>query len=60
MAIDAALVRPQRFAEAYQAGKSGGTAGDPRAASAANGQIGVDAVVKISVEAVKKATSIAR
>lgn len=60
MAIDPALVRPQRFAEAHQAGKSGGTAGDPRAASAANGQIGIDAVVKISADAIKMATSVAR
>ena len=56
MAIDAALVKPERFAEAVRLGKGGGTSGDPRAASAANGQLGVDAVVKMSVEAIKKAT----
>ena len=60
MAIDPALVRPQRFADAFRLGKSGGTAGDPRAASAADGQLGVDAVVKITVDAIKKATSAAR
>ena len=58
MAIDAALVKPERFAEAVRLGKGGGTAGDPRAASAANGQLGVDAVVKMSVEAIKKATGL--
>ena len=57
MAIDSALVKPERFAEAVRLGKSGGTAGDPRAASAAIGQLGVDAVVKMSVEAIKTATS---
>ena len=57
MAVDPALVKPERFADAVRLGKSGGTAGDPRAATAANGQLGVDAVVKMTVEAVKKAVS---
>ena len=56
MAIDSSMVRPERFAEAASAGWRGGTLGDPRASSAANGQLGVDAVVKITVEAIKKAT----
>ena len=60
MAIDATLVKPERFAEAFRAGKSGGTAGDPRAASAANGQLGVDAIVKLSADAIKKATGTPR
>ena len=57
MAIDASMVRPERFAEAASAGWRGGTLGDPRASSVANGQLGVDAVVKITVEAIKQATA---
>ena len=60
MAIDASLVKPERFTDAARLGKSGGVAGDPRASTAANGQLGVDAVVKISVEAIKKLTSAPR
>ena len=57
MAIDSSMVRPERFAEAASAGWHGGTLGDPRPSSAAMGQLGVDAVVKISVEAIKKAVA---
>ena len=57
MAIDPSMVRPERFADAARAGWGGGTGGDPRASSAANGQLGVDAVVKMTVEAIKKATA---
>jgi creatinine amidohydrolase len=57
MAIDPSMLRPDRFAEAASAGWRGGTLGDPRASSAANGQLGVDAVVKMTVEAIKKATA---
>ena len=60
MAIDASMVRPERFAEAARAGWKSGTLGDPRASSAANGQLGVDAVVKITVDAIKKATAAPR
>ena len=60
MAVDAALVKPERFAEAVRLGKSGGTVGDPRASTAANGQLGVDAVVKMSVDAVKQVVSAPR
>lgn len=60
MAIDTSLVRPERFGDAARLGKSAGVAGDPRASSAANGQLGVDVVVKISVEAAKKLTSAPR
>ena len=57
MAIDSTMVRPERFAEAARGGGRGGTLGDPRASSAANGQLGVDAVVKIASEAIKKAVA---
>ncbi len=60
MAIDASLVKPERFADSARLGKSAGVAGDPRPSSAANGQLGVDAIVKITAEAVKKVTSAPR
>jgi creatinine amidohydrolase len=60
MAIDASMVRPERFAEAAAAGWRGGTLGDPRASSAANGQLGLDGAVKITVEAIKKAVAAPR
>ena len=60
MAIDSAMVRPERFAEAARGGWASGTLGDPRASSAVNGQLGVDALVKITVEAVKKAVLLPR
>lgn len=60
MAIDSTLVRPERFAEAARSGWVAGTLGDPRASSAANGQLGVDVVVKITVDAIKKAIAAPR
>ena len=60
MAIDPSMVRPDRFADAARGGWALGTLGDPRASSAANGQFGVDAVVKITVDAIKKATAAPR
>ena len=60
MAIDSTMVRPERFAEAARDGWASGTLGDPRASNAANGQMGVDAVVKITVNAIKKATAVQR
>ena len=60
MAVDASMVHPERFAEAAAAGWREGTLGDPRAASAANGQMGIDAAVKITVEAIKKAVALPR
>ena len=60
MAIDASMVRPERFAEAARTGWASGTLGDPRASSSANGQIGVDAVVKITTNAIKKVVAASR
>lgn len=60
MAIDSTMVRTERFAEAARRGWASGTLGDPRASSAANGQLGVDAVVKITVDTIKKATAAPR
>ena len=55
MAVDAGSVKADKFAEAAKSGRDGGTLGDPRAASAALGQIGLDATVKMSVLAIQKA-----
>lgn len=55
MAIDPAMVKPDKFAEAAKNGRAGGTMGDPRAASAELGQIGTDAMVKMTVLAIQKA-----
>jgi creatinine amidohydrolase len=57
MAVAPGMVRPERFAEAAAAGWHGGTLGDPRASSAEYGQLGVDGVVKISVDAIRKAVA---
>jgi len=54
LAIDASLARPERFQGT--AGKDG-VAGDPRRASAELGRLGVDLIVKRSVDAIRKATS---
>ncbi len=55
MAVDAGSVKPDKFAEATKSGRDGGTLGDPRTATAALGQIGADATVKMSVLAIQKA-----
>ncbi len=60
MAIDSTLVRPERFADAARGGWAMGTLGDPRASNSVNGQMGVDVVVKITVNAIKKATAAPR
>ncbi len=55
MAIEPAMVKPDKFAEAAKNGRAGGTLGDPRASSAALGQMGADVVVKMGVLAIQKA-----
>ncbi len=55
LAIDPSTVKPEKFAESVKLGRSGGTLGDPKAASAALGQIGLDATVKMTVLAIQKA-----
>ena len=55
LAIDPSTVKPEKFAEAVKLGRTGGTLGDPKAASAALGQIGLDATVKMTVLAIQKA-----
>jgi creatinine amidohydrolase len=55
MALDAAMVQPARFEEAAKEGAAAGTVGDPRKASAALGQLGVELIVKRTVDAIKAA-----
>lgn len=54
------MVKPDQFAAAFKAGKAGGTSGDPRAASAELGQLGVDAIVNQSVSAIRRAVKAPR
>ena len=55
LAIEPAMVKPEKFAEAAKNGRASGTLGDPRAASAALGQMGADVAVKMGVLAIQKA-----
>jgi len=57
MAVAPSSVLPEFFEQAARDGAKGGTLGDPRAANAALGQAGVDAVVRDSVAAIRKAVS---
>ena len=60
MALDPSLVKPELFAQATQAGRAGGTGGDPQASSAALGQLGVDLIVGQSVAAIRHAVAAPR
>jgi creatinine amidohydrolase/Fe(II)-dependent formamide hydrolase-like protein len=55
LAVEPALVRPDLLAAGASAGKAGGVDGDPRRASAALGQAGVDIVIKASIDAIRAA-----
>ena len=55
MALDAAMVQPARFEEAFRDGPAAGTVGDPRKATAALGELGVELIVKRTVDAIKAA-----
>ena len=56
LAIDSTLVRQDQLARAAQAGRREGVIGDPRRASAALGQLGVDRIVETSVAAIRERT----
>ena len=60
MAIDPARVRTERLDAAYQAGASAGVTGDPRVASAALGQLGVDLIVADTVDAIRRSRKSSR
>ena len=51
-------VRTERLPQAFEMGIVGGTAGDPRAATAALGQIGSDMIVARTVAAIRQARSL--
>ena len=56
LAIDSTLVRQDQLARAAQAGRREGVIGDPRRASAALGQPGVDRIVEAAVAAIRERT----
>lgn len=60
MAIDATLVRPDQVAYAPRESEANGVAGDPRASSAALGQLGVDLIVARTVAAIRAAKGASR
>ncbi len=57
LAVDATLVRTDLMAHELRDAAAVGVAGDPRASTAALGQIGVDAVINQSVAAIREATA---
>ena len=57
LAVDAALVRSERLAPGSKAADTDGVAGDPRMASVALGQIGVDLIVAHTVAAIRSAVN---
>ena len=57
MAVDPSGVRPGLLEAAAREGMASGTAGDPRAATAALGQLGVDLIVAHSVTAIRAAVN---
>ena len=60
LAIDATLVRPDQMARDPREGAADGVAGDPRASSAALGQLGVDLIVAKTVAAIRSARGASR
>ena len=55
-AIDPALVRRDKLAAGAAGGRAEGVAGDPRRSSPDLGQLGVDAIVAETVDAIRRAT----
>ena len=55
MALAPQMVRPELLDDAAQRGPAAGTVGDPRKASPALGELGVDLIVARTVEAIKAA-----
>ena len=55
-ALDPSLVHPNKFEDAGREGPATGTLGDPRKASAALGELGVELIVSRTVDAIKAAT----
>ena len=57
MAIDPRLVRTDRLRSAQPLGRADGVYGDPRRATAELGQAGVDVIVTVTVDAIKRAVA---
>ena len=55
-AVDPSLVRRDKLAAGATGGAAEGVTGDPRRSSAELGQLGVDAIVAATVEAIRRAT----
>ncbi|MEO6624261.1 MAG: creatininase family protein [Burkholderiaceae bacterium] len=60
LALDPSLVRGNLLGEAARHGKSAGTGGDPQAATAELGQLGVEAIITQTTLAIRSALSAAR
>ena len=60
LALDPSLVRANLLAEAARQGKTGGTGGDPQAATAELGQLGVEAIITQTSQGIRAALSAAR
>jgi creatinine amidohydrolase/Fe(II)-dependent formamide hydrolase-like protein len=56
LAIDPGLVRADRLQPDAKLGRAEGVVGDPRRSSAALGQLGVDAIVTATADAIRRAT----
>ena len=57
LAIDPALVRRDKLEAGARGAPADGVSGDPRRASAELGQLGVDAIVATTVDAIRRATA---
>ncbi len=57
LAIDPGLVRRDKLEAGGRGAPSNGVAGDPRRATAALGQPGIDAIVATTVDAIRRATA---
>ena len=55
LAVEPHLVRSERLGSGASLGSAEGVYGDPRRASAELGQMGVDAIVRETVDAIRKA-----
>lgn len=55
LALDPSLVRPDQLGAAAAQGAAVGVSGDPRAVTAALGQLGVEAIVGATVDAIRQA-----
>ena len=57
LALDPRMVRALQLKSSTKPSEQQGLRGDPRRASAELGQVGVDAVLKKTIDAIKKATA---